>query len=207
MNNFIRPRAASRRGAHSAAPLPRVMAGYPPGLRSRAFPGLLISDRGSTPPDYRCADKVSRRTRRRGRSRLLTSARTARRTFDLQLAIATLRLPAPASRLERIRTIPVVYGGNRAVLFEKRSAGARWRTRPCAGADRPAHEACSGRPHRRGFPKSCRGYRGLACRPVVAARVEAAGGLATDCCRASSLSVNVVICSESFLVSVCCATS
>jgi hypothetical protein len=123
VNNFIRPRAASRRGAHSAAPLPRVMAGYPPGLRSRAFPGLLISDRGSTPPDYRCADKVSRRTRRRGRSRLLTSARTARRTFDLQLAIATLRLPAPASRLERIRTIPVVYGGNRAVLFEKSPAG------------------------------------------------------------------------------------
>jgi hypothetical protein len=32
--------------------------------------------------------------RRRGRSRLLTSARTATRTFDLQLAIATLRLPA-----------------------------------------------------------------------------------------------------------------
>jgi hypothetical protein len=35
--------------------------------------------------------------RRRGRSRVLTSARTAMRSFDLQLAIATLRLPAPAS--------------------------------------------------------------------------------------------------------------
>jgi hypothetical protein len=45
-------------------------------------------------PDYRCADKVRRRTRRR--SRLLTSARTATRTFDLQLAIAALRVPAPA---------------------------------------------------------------------------------------------------------------
>src|SRR5258705_4019643 len=34
--------------------------------------------------------------RRRVRSRVLTSARTATRTFDLQLAIATLRFPAPA---------------------------------------------------------------------------------------------------------------
>jgi hypothetical protein len=58
------------------------------------------------------------------------------RNFDLQLAIATLRLPALSfmSRLERIRTIPVVYGGNRAdPFFEKRSAAAppdtpmRWR--------------------------------------------------------------------------------
>jgi hypothetical protein len=45
-------------------------------------------------PDYRCADKMRRRMRRRVRSRVLTSARTATRTFDLQLAIATLRLPA-----------------------------------------------------------------------------------------------------------------
>src|ERR1700730_12248683 len=55
------------------------------------------------------------------------------------------------------------------------------------------------------FLESCRGYRGLACPLVVAP--EAAGRLATDCCRASSLLVNVVSCSESFLVSVCCATS
>jgi hypothetical protein len=48
-------------------------------------------------PDYRCADKVRRRMRRRVRARVLTSARTATRNFDLQLAIATLRLPAPAS--------------------------------------------------------------------------------------------------------------
>jgi hypothetical protein len=51
------------------------------------------------------------------------------RNFDLQLAIATLRLPALSfmSRLERIRTIPVVYGGNRADPFleevRRRAAG------------------------------------------------------------------------------------
>jgi hypothetical protein len=77
------------------------------GLRSRAFPGLLMI---ASTPDYRCANKVRQRTRRRVRSRLLTSARTATRTFDLQLAIATLRLPPSSmSRLERIRTLPVVY--------------------------------------------------------------------------------------------------
>jgi hypothetical protein len=46
-------------------------------------------------PDYRCADKVRRRMRRRVRSRVFTSARTATRTFDLQLAIAALRVLAP----------------------------------------------------------------------------------------------------------------
>jgi hypothetical protein len=35
-------------------------------------------------------------TRRLIRSRLLMSERTATRTFDLRLAIATLQLPAPA---------------------------------------------------------------------------------------------------------------
>ena len=61
---------------------------------------------------------MRRRTRRRGRPRVLISVRTATRNFDLQLAIATLQLPAPALfRLERIRTLPVVYGGNRADFF------------------------------------------------------------------------------------------
>lgn len=63
----------------------------------------------------KCADECDAKIR----SRVLTSARTATRNFDLQLAIATLRLPRPSfmSRLERIRTLPVVYGGNRAGLF------------------------------------------------------------------------------------------
>ena len=61
-------------------------------------------------------DAATRRMRRRIRSRLLTSDRTATRTFDLQLAIATLR-PKFMSRLDRMRTIPVVYGGNRAGPF------------------------------------------------------------------------------------------
>jgi hypothetical protein len=68
------------------------------GLRSRAFPGLLIfqfGDRGSRVYALTIdAPKVRRRMRRRVRSRILTSARTATRTFDLQLAIATPRLPA-----------------------------------------------------------------------------------------------------------------
>jgi hypothetical protein len=53
------------------------------------------------------------------RSRVLMSARTATRTFDLQLAIATLRLPAPALCRDwnGIRTLPVVHGGNRPALF------------------------------------------------------------------------------------------
>ena len=46
--------------------------------------------------NYRCAGKLRRRMRRRGRSRVLMSVRTAMRNFDLQLAIATLRLSAPA---------------------------------------------------------------------------------------------------------------
>jgi hypothetical protein len=69
-------------------------------------------------PDYRCADKVRRRMRRRVRSRVLTSARTATRTFDLQLAIAALRFaPALCRDWNEIRTLPVVYGGNRAAFF------------------------------------------------------------------------------------------
>jgi hypothetical protein len=43
-------------------------------------------------PDYRCAAKVRRRTRRRVGPRFLRSVRTATRNFDLLLAIATLRL-------------------------------------------------------------------------------------------------------------------
>jgi hypothetical protein len=46
--------------------------------------------------NYRCAGKLRRRMRRRVRSRVLMSVRTAMRNFDLQLAIATLRLPAPS---------------------------------------------------------------------------------------------------------------
>jgi hypothetical protein len=42
------------------------------------------------PLSYR---RARRRTRRRVRARALTRVRTATRTFDLQLAIATLRLP------------------------------------------------------------------------------------------------------------------
>ena len=48
----------------------------------------------------------------------MTSARTATRNFDLLLAIATLRLPARLYvEVGTIPTIPVVYGGNRAVFF------------------------------------------------------------------------------------------
>jgi len=67
------------------------------GLRSRAFAGLLIFHSviaGLYALTIDAPTKVRRRTRRRVRSRVLTSARTATRTFDLQLAIATLRLPA-----------------------------------------------------------------------------------------------------------------
>jgi hypothetical protein len=117
------PASGADRAAHHSLQRPDFTSGLPRVGETHGASVPRFSRTADQCPDYRCADKVSRRTRRRGRSRLLTSARTARRTFDLQLAIATLRLPALASRLERIRTIPVVYGGNSAVLFEKRSAG------------------------------------------------------------------------------------
>ena len=60
------------------------------------------------------------------------SARTATRTFDLQLAIAALRLAASA--LDRIRTIPVVYGGNRASLFESSPGTLHPPTKPALAA-------------------------------------------------------------------------
>jgi hypothetical protein len=87
------------------------------GLPSRVPELLIFSVIADLRPDYRCADKVRRRMRRRVRSRVFTSARTATRTFDLQLAIAhpPSTRPSLMSRLVRIRTIPVVYGGNRAV--------------------------------------------------------------------------------------------
>jgi hypothetical protein len=44
----------------------------------------------------------------------LTNVRTAPRNFDLQLAIATLRLPAEL--YVETETIPIVYGGNTAGL-------------------------------------------------------------------------------------------
>jgi hypothetical protein len=64
--------------------------------------------------DYRCAGVRRRYRRRLIRPRVLRSARTAARSFDL-LAIATLRIgyPSPMLRLERTRTLPVVHGGNR----------------------------------------------------------------------------------------------
>jgi hypothetical protein len=53
-------------------------------------------------PDYRCAAKVRRRTRRR--ARVFTSVRTAMRNFDLELAIATLRLHTKLyDEIERFR--------------------------------------------------------------------------------------------------------
>ena len=58
--------------------------------------------------------------RRRVRSRVLTSVRTAMRNFDLELAIATSR---PAKPYVEIGTIPVVHGSNRSHPF----AGGRAR--------------------------------------------------------------------------------
>jgi hypothetical protein len=68
---------------------------------------------------YRCAGKLRRRTRRRGRSRILMSVRTATRNFDLLLAIAHPPITCPSfeSRLERNSRIPVVHGGHSARLF------------------------------------------------------------------------------------------
>jgi hypothetical protein len=77
--------------------------------------------------------------RRRGRSRVLTSARTAMRSFDLQLAIATLRLP-PKLYVE-IGTNPNDSGSvwrQQGGSFLRRGPPPRRRTRPCAGADCPA---------------------------------------------------------------------
>jgi hypothetical protein len=67
-------------------------------------------------PDYRFATKLRRRMR--CRARVLTSVRTATRNFDLELAIATLRLHTQL--YVETATIPVVYGGNRARLFAPR---------------------------------------------------------------------------------------
>jgi hypothetical protein len=66
-------------------------------------------------------NEMRRRTRRRVRSRFFTRTRTATRTFDLQLAIATLRVSAPAvcQDWNEIRTIPVVYGSNREDLLRR----------------------------------------------------------------------------------------
>jgi hypothetical protein len=52
--------------------------------------------------------------RRRGRSRVLTSVRTAARNFDLLLAIATPSTSAPA--LVETGMILIVCGGDRADL-------------------------------------------------------------------------------------------
>jgi hypothetical protein len=51
--------------------------------------------------------------RRRSRSRVLTSVRSAIRNFDLLLAIATPLTGVPQLYLG-IGTIPIVCGGNRA---------------------------------------------------------------------------------------------
>jgi hypothetical protein len=55
-------------------------------------PGRTANRNGTRAPDYRVATKLRRRMRRRVRSRVLRSVRTATRNFDLELAIATLRL-------------------------------------------------------------------------------------------------------------------
>ena len=52
----------------------------------------------------------------RRRARVFTSVRTATRNFDLELAIATLRLHTQL--YVEIETIPVVFGGNRAGLSQ-----------------------------------------------------------------------------------------
>src|SRR5947209_14375771 len=85
-------RKTSRCGSHAGEPCggrdridthqSRKSPAYQCGLR--AF--------GPAPCGHQCAGKPRRRMRRRVRARVLTSARTATRTFDLQLAIATLRL-------------------------------------------------------------------------------------------------------------------
>ena len=72
--------------------------------------------------NYRRADKLGRRIRRRRvRSRVLMSARTAARNFDLQLAIATP--PIACHELVDAGTIPVVHGGNRADLCSRSPLG------------------------------------------------------------------------------------
>jgi hypothetical protein len=72
--------------------------------------------------------------RRRVRSRVLTSILTATRNFDLQLAIATLRLPAEL--YAESGRIPVVYGGNTAELYSRRGP-ARARSRALRGRQVP----------------------------------------------------------------------
>jgi hypothetical protein len=75
--------------------------------------------------------------RRRVRTRVLRSARTATRTFDLQLAIATLRLPALIYvELERFRTLPIVHGGNRADHYVCRPSMTSGTGQPRTGGNR-----------------------------------------------------------------------
>src|SRR5712671_2521773 len=65
--------------------------------------------------------------------------------------------PSFMSRLERIRTIPVVYGGNRAVLFE-RGPPPRRRTRPCGGPDCLAPEQPAKPARTSGLPRVMEGH-------------------------------------------------
>jgi len=79
--------------------------------------------------------------RRRVRSRVLTSVRTATRNFDLLLAIATLRLPVPA--LFEIGTNPNDSGS----VWGQQGGGCAGE--PCGGLDWQAHEASETRTHLR----------------------------------------------------------
>ena len=82
------------------------------------YDGLLISDRGSTP-----RLTMPRQSASTNATPLAPLDKCPHRDAYLRSAARHCRPPITRpsfmSRLERIRTIPVVYGGNRAVLFEK----------------------------------------------------------------------------------------
>ena len=114
------------------------------GLRSRAFPGLLISDRGSMPRlSMRRQSEPTNATPRPLAPLDECPHRDAHLRSAARHCHPPITRPSFMSRLERIRTIPVVYGGNRAVLFEKRSAAAppdspmRWPGSPGLLSPRP----------------------------------------------------------------------
>ena len=84
-----------------------------------------------TDPNYRRADKLRRRIRRRGHPRVLTSVRTAARNFDLLLAIAT-----PSTSVPNFSR-----GWNDSDSVWRQQGGPLFSLspgEPCAGADRPS---------------------------------------------------------------------
>jgi hypothetical protein len=110
--------------------------------------------------------------------------------------------PSFMSRLERIRTIPVVYGGNRAVLFETRSAAAP----PDSPMRRPGSPGLltvrQPNPHQR-LARVVRGLSALCAEAQVQARNREAGAAySADCncfrfaATALNLVRNVQICSS-----------